>query len=262
MNRILLISMSRSGTSHLSNEIMKKFENENNDYIWLNQELLFSSHWHDTSSHIHKKLKLQINAHGYDFDSIIKSNNAIKKTILDILRKKDQYVIKYSGGDSEDFFSNREMIELVKELKLKIVFLYRENIIDKVQSHIIIENYGYLDDPVNIKFNKHFCYTPQTISTAIWGYKSFDSLYKTFNQIDNSCILKYSDLTFDGTDHHNVIKSDFVIPPSTKKIVNNEVKFNLNSKIPNLTQEVLEFLKNTSLAYDHNLNYILPNQSR
>jgi hypothetical protein len=258
MNRILLVAMSRSGTSHLSNEIIKKFVNENKDYIWFDQELLFSNHWDNTSSDIHKKLKLQINAHGYDFNSVIKSHNTIKETILDILRKKDQYVIKYSGGDSEDFFSNSEMLELVKELKLKIVFLYRENIIDKVHSHIIIKNYGYLDDPKDINLNKNFCYITQSINAAIWGYTSFDSLYKIFNQIDNSCILKYSDLTFDGTDHHNVINSDIIIPPSTKKIVNNKIKNKLNSRMPELTQQVLELLKNTSLRYDKNLNYILP----
>jgi hypothetical protein len=64
VDRILLISMSRSGTSHISNEVNDFFRIGNESHLRINQEVLLSDHWKCKSNSLpYLDLKTEIPAY-------------------------------------------------------------------------------------------------------------------------------------------------------------------------------------------------------
>ena len=185
MDKFILLSQKRSGSNNLLNALMTVS----------GQNMV----WFDSPPDIFKKFNLS-------FDSQIYEN--------DVNECLDELFSKYHGckinWDEEGFFN---VIDTLLNYDVKKIFLYRENIWEKVLSEELALQVNYWTNPIGRHREYKTTYKFDGIDSQIFKKKMIEAKNKydyVMNQIDNNFIvIKYEDLYSRGK-YTEVHKENFI----------------------------------------------------
>lgn len=246
--RILLLSAPRSGSTYVCSMFNAYMNNTLPDYVLLPQEMLNYENWRKT------KEKQILNTGffdflGKDYDAISKNRNTMRDAFIKCL-DRDQYIFKYFPYVMENLFKFEEMIEICKHWDIKIVGLYRRNLIDSIISILISNATGVWNlsidddgqqDTSKIDINQdHVDYMVKTYKRQLHFFKQLKDQNLLYN------ILEYEKLAFNITDLDKLLHSrdhNIIMPAKTKKLTTSQEKqkiFQNNEEVQKIIISSLE----------------------
>lgn len=224
--RYLLITPSRSGTSYFCGHLMAYFTKIDQKYQIINQELLNKSYYDIPDNRLRHHLTAYFQKYGCRFDTA--TDDVIYQICIDILTNKKHYIFKYDTDHYTKIIDSDIMIQLVKSLKMQIIFLYRQSIRDKAISHMMQDS-GYKINAI----------TEETIHRAVdltvRGYTDFIDGYKLFGGVHHT-IFTYEDFRFDGNDLNRTLglADGYDIPITTTQAIVKDLKLEVIKQFSNM----------------------------
>lgn len=245
--RILLLTAPRSGSTYICSMFNKYTQSARDNYVVMPQEMLNYENWCNTKD---KQLKNSdfFKWLGKDYDELASSVEAMRTSFIKCM-DQDNYIFKYFPIVMERVIRFDEIIELCKHHNIKIVVLYRRNLLESIVS--ILLSHG--NNVWNIQSDSELEINPKKINQnlthvdyVIRTYKKllkFVEQARTDYQIHN--VLEYESLNYTVSDLDKIIDSrDKLIKISapTKKLTSSEQKFKVLNDNPELKDSIYELL--------------------
>lgn len=193
--------MKRSGTSYACDIINEYFSKSIKDIKRIDPEVNEVIYWNSNKQKLLNQYSHEINELNLNTLSI---DNFFVKTIFNhLIHNCELFVFKYFNmTEPPSVFSLAEIIQMINDQKIKVICMYRENVLSSILSKIVIDNFGYLETHNRkLLFESKYKFNKLTIVNYIYDlYSNFEDMITVLhkNTLINK-ILKFEDLTFDTT---------------------------------------------------------------
>ncbi len=249
-NKIIIVSLPRSGSSYVCNVVEECFLQQKVDFIKINPEIANIEQWTKNRLGIIDKNLNVINA--LNLNPTVIDSHFVNQMFLHYITQPKPLVLKFFPYDSYDF-SIDELIAVSKKHKIRIFCLYRTNMLDALVSRIVsrsIVNTNKTSEKslLSTKFKYDSSIIERDIVSA---HRLFIDMYQKLSENNLvESVIEYENLTFNLLIDSNIFFKDLPIVVNKKlttKLTSSAVKHEVLRQMPWLESDLKSALQTSEL---------------
>lgn len=259
-DKIILVTLPRSGSTYLCKLIKQCFALKNLDFLQINPEIANIDQWKSNSQQIIEENANVIRQLKLDSSSV--DSSFVNRMFLHYATQPKPFVLKYFPFDSYDI-STEELIAVSKRHRIRLVFLYRKNILDALVSQIVKYNFGEIvaADADTVTASKIEFDRSILDNNIISAYQLYQTIYNTVKdaQLVDS-VVAYEDLAFDSKIDSAIFYTDLNCLSSiniTEKSVSPRITEHVLTELPFLKSELTKSLQIANLPVTKDFCFLL-----
>lgn len=261
-DKIVFVSMPRSGSTYMCKLAMQSLLTNGISCIKVNPEVSNIDQWKSNSQNIiqeHTELIKKLKLDKSKIDS-----NFVNRIFLHYLTASDSVILKYFPHDSFDFTVD-ELVAVAKKHRIRLIGLYRKNVLDMLISQIVKFNFGELVPAnKNLVLSSKIQYNSSILNNDVVAvYKLYYDLFQKINSANMfETVIAYEELSFnssiDSIVFNNLLPVDSVAT-LTEKSVSPDISAYVLSQLPFLTTDLANSLKDAAIPVTSDFCFLLGN---
>ena len=258
--KLIFFTLPRSASSYMCDLARACMRQLGIEHLNVNPEITNIDAWQSNAHRIIDDNKELINSLG--LDHLIIDHNLIKTLFLHYVANPTPIVLKYFPFDRYSIQWD-EFIAVVKRHNIRVICLYRMNILDYLISQIVIDNinnFGVNKDDWSA--NTEYVYNIDILDRiTILHYELF---FKFYTEFTNAGIIEktvaYEDMLFKPKKDAALLFDDVKLKPHTSggKFISKRLKTHILKQHPNIVSDLIVALKSTDLPIVNDYYLDLP----